>query len=772
MFYMQLKKIWQAFLFSFPIQLLLLQVKKNTWLVIIWLILFGFVFQQIGSLFGIPYLFLDPEYDNKVSVFALFIMGVSVGGFIISFHITSYIIDAHRFSFLGNVSSPFSKFCLNNSVLPIIFVLTYLICFIRFQIINIISTDVIELWNTLGWQILGFLIGIQFSILPIYFYFTSTNQDVLKLLAKRVNKGLSNPKIKRVNVMKEFAKARYNKIRVDNYFKNIFTVVESDSILMDLGTALKVLRQNRINGFIIQVFVFIQIVFLGIFRDNHYFQIPAAASLILLFTLIILFSGAIALWLGYWTNPILIIFFFSFNLAIQKGWFAPDYKAFGMDYEHKPAEYSLERMRELSSWKNFKQDQDSTIKILERWKAKFKEKRTKPRLVLICASGGGQRASVWTMRSLQYADSVLNGDLMKHTVLITGASGGLLGAGYFRELYFKHLKDSSFHHYNDKYLNHLAKDNLNSITFSLVVSDLLFKFQKFKYNGFTYYKDRGYAFEQQLNRNTDGALDKKISDYYEAERLAKIPLMIISPTIVNDGRKLYISPQNISYMTNPDSITQQYLSRMVKGIEFKRFFKEQNATGLRFLSALRMSATFPYITPNVTLPSKPEMEIMDAGLSDNFGVHDALRFSFVFRDWISKNTSGVILLSIRDSPRNFVIEANEKATLLQKALSPIGTLYDNWQVLQDYDNDNDIEFAQTWFKVKLQRIEFQYSPQLLSLKGNLINKKSLDSLQLKYLQKRASLSWRLTEREKQSLKQTIYEIGNQQAMENLKSLLK
>jgi hypothetical protein len=78
----------------------------------------------------------------------------------------------------------------------------------------------------------------------------------------------------------------------------------------------------------------------------------------------------------------------------------------------------------------------------------------------------------------------------------------------------------------------------------------------------------------------------------------------------------------------------------------------QDADSLRFLSALRMNATFPYITPNVSLPSTPAMEIMDAGLSDNFGVSDAVRFLYVFRQWIGENTSGVILLSIRDTPRS------------------------------------------------------------------------------------------------------------------------
>ncbi|WP_373397322.1 hypothetical protein V8V91_22580 [Algoriphagus halophilus] len=65
-----------------------------------------------------------------------------------------------------------------------------------------------------------------------------------------------------------------------------------------------------------------------------------------------------------------------------------------------------------------------------------------------------------------------------------------------------------------------------------------------------------------------------------------------------------------------------------------------------------MSATFPFITPNVQLPSIPEMETMDTGLSDNFGVQDALRFIYVFQKWISENTSGVVLITIRDSEKS------------------------------------------------------------------------------------------------------------------------
>ena len=64
-----------------------------------------------------------------------------------------------------------------------------------------------------------------------------------------------------------------------------------------------------------------------------------------------------------------------------------------------------------------------------------------------------------------------------------------------------------------------------------------------------------------------------------------------------------------------------------------------------------MSATFPYITPNTTLPTEPPIKIMDAGISDNFGLSDAIRFVFAYKDWIAENTSGIVFVSIRDSPK-------------------------------------------------------------------------------------------------------------------------
>jgi hypothetical protein len=763
-------KFFQQIYYFFPVQLLLLHLKKNTWVFLLWSALFGFVWQQMGNLFGIPYLFLDPEYNHQVSFLSLFIMGIAVGGFTICFHITCYILDAHRFPFLGNVRQPFSKFVLNNSLIPFVFYTVYLWCFIQFQLENTFVYEQGAVWTELFKESGGFLLGLLTAILPMALYFVSTNQDVFKLLAKGVDKRLVGRKIRRVNVMKEYTQARNNRIRVDSYLDHRFRVQSADTVLQDLGTALRVLRQNHLNGFIIQVFVFSQIVLLGAFRDNPYFQIPAAASLVLLATLVILTAGAIALWLGRWANPILLTGLIVVNFISQKEWFESDYSAFGLDYKHQPAAYTISRLRQLSNDSLYRSDYEATLEILEQWKRKASHvPGKKPKMVLFCASGGGQRAAVWVMRCLQYSDSVTQGTLFRNTSLITGASGGLVGASYYRELCLRSLHDSTIRPSHPEYLRSLAQDNLNPIAFTLVVNDLLFKLQKFEYNGFYYLKDRGFAFEQSLNHNTGGILDKRLKDYYQPEREALIPMLILSPTIVNDGRKLFISPQPMSYMTVPDTLTKRSLTRLIKGVEFQRFFEAQQASELRFLSALRMSATFPYVTPNVSLPSEPEMEIMDSGLTDNYGINDAVRFLFVFRKWIAENTSGVIFLSVRDSPREFLIEAKRKQSLLQKIFSPIGSLYTNWQVMQDYTNDNAIEYARSWFKGSMYRIDLQYVPQSLDDEEPALSER--DSLRLRRLQKRASLSWRLTEREKLSLYQTIFEENNQIGIQRLQQLL-
>ena len=792
MVFKRIRQFALACWYFFPVQLLLLHLKKNQWLLLFWLTLFGFVLQEFATLFGIPYLFLDPEYNHRIGFGGLFIMGVALGGFTMAFHITCYILDAHRFGFLGNEKDPFRKFSINNSLVPVVFFVTYLVAFVRFQRREL--ADPQQVW----WLTLGLVLGFAATLQVLFMYFTSTNQDIFKILATNAAAPLQpRRRVTRVNVMrKRVDSVRRYGLHVDYFLDARLRIRKAESQMIDLPAALRVLRQNHLNAFIIQVFVFAAVIGFGVFRDLPGFQIPAGASIMLLFTLAVLFVGAITFWLGTWAVPVFIVVLLTYNELVKSRVIQTDYEAFGLDYTVPKADYSIERLDSLSNKEYFQADKDSTVAILNRWKEKNSPKAPpapeggakslslsgrgwggapggalRPKIVFLCVSGGGQRAALWAMRALQATDSALSGNLMRRTALITGASGGLVGASYFRELHLRSQSDSAVDLYNHKYLDAIAKDNLNAIAFSLVVSDLFFKFQQFNYNKHWYYKDRGYAFERQLDQNTGGVLEKPLRNYYEPERLAQIPMLVFSPTIVNDGRKLYISPQHVSYFTEADHVVPRYLIPKLKGVEFRRFFEAQDADNLRFLSAVRMNATFPYVTPNVVLPSQPAMEIMDAGISDNFGVADAVRFVYVFREWIAKNTSGVVFLSIRDSPKEHIIEKNTDQSLFSRLFTPISSLYRNWGHIQDINNDNAIEYARQMLpKFPVHQVEISYSTYQNSM-SDTIKTPTADSVRRQNYE-RISLSWRLTEREKMNMKNAIHDPRNQAAIQRLQQLLR
>jgi len=752
----------QKVYYSFSVQLIFNNVKKNQILLLIWIILIGFVTRQFGDIIGIPYLFLDPEYLGETNFKSFFIIGVSLGIFITSFHITIYILDSYKFPFLGATPKPFATFCLNNSIVPIFFTAVYVVSVIYFQYnYNSKST-----WDVVC-QVGGLLSGQLFTILILFIYFSRTNKDIFKELALSVNKTLKKSPITRVNVLKDFhTKKLKNKYHITSFFTLNFKIAKTPTHEhLDRSMLMLIFDQNHLNAVIVEICLITLIISLGLFRDNPLFQIPAAASCILFFSIIVMFTGAFSYWLRGWALSSLVMILILFNILIKEKLIQSTYQVFGINYNKQSAVYNMDRLKVLSNDQTYNEDKTQTIKILNKWRQQYPDS-IKPKMIFICTSGGGQRAAVWTMRTLQFADSVTNGEMFKHTRLITGASGGIIGASYFRELSLLKSQGKIKSAHDFKYLYNISEDVLNPIVFSMVVNDLFFRFQKFTDGNHEYYKDRGYAFEQTLHENTNYVMYKRIADYKKPEEEAQIPMLILSPTIINDGRKLFISPLNISYMTTSEHSSPNGFQEKLKGIEFRKFFEEQEANDLHFMSALRMSATFPYITPNVDLPSEPAMEIMDAGLSDNFGVKDATSFMYVFKDWISANTSGVIFINIRDSEKIKEVEKQMDVSVFQKIISPIGSLYNNWSDYQDFNNDNLIEYASSWLNCPLDVVEFEYIPSTSKFEPTASKQSGKNTKN-----ERAALSWHLTLHEKESLYNTILEPNNQKSIQQLQFLL-
>ena len=752
--------LYRKIAYSFPVQLLLNNFQRNLVLMLCWFLLFALVSGSFGKYMGIPYLFLDPEYLHKVNFRSFFILGMATGGFTTAFHITCYITDGHRFSFIGSMPKPFTKFVINNSVIPVAFLVTYIFQIIKFQFNNEYSTRADVAWNV-GGLITGYFV--MTSILSIYFWFT--NNDIFKYVVGQIDEKLkTNVRATRRNVMKKLDIVRKKQVRVDNYldydlrFKNV-----KDTKFYNKAQILRVFDQNHLNLVLIELFIFVFVLVLGILKDHPVFQLPAASTFIIYLTIFVMLSGAFSYWFGGWATTSALVLFLILNHLIGEEYFVRRYEAFGLNYQVPPAEYSTSTIAALNDSANIESDRIANQEMLENWRKKFPEEQ-KPKMIFLCVSGGGKRAALWALTSLQTADSLTGGKLMNNSILITGASGGLIGASYFRELILRQRLGKSVRPYSSSHRLLISTDNLNPIIFSLMANDLFVGFTKFEYDGNYYYRDRAYTFEEQLNIITNRTLDKPIKAYDSAELKAIIPMMILSPTIVNDGRKLYIAARPVSFMNYDIASFPNYALTKFSGVDFISLFADQNGEDLRFLSALRMTATFPYITPNTSLPSDPSIQIMDAGISDNFGLSDAIRFAYAHKDWINENTSGIALVSIRDSPKLGDIAPRVKQNILDAITQPISNVYNNFENFQDINSDMQINHAKSWLNVGIDRIDLQYE---LESYVPILNK--MDSLRVN--NPRASLSWRLTTREKYGIITSINSHGNQQELNRLKSLL-
>ncbi len=323
----------------------------------------------------------------------------------------------------------------------------------------------------------------------------------------------------------------------------------------------------------------------------------------------------------------------------------------------------------------------------------------KPKLAIVTVSGGGIRSAVWTATVLSRLEKHLR-DLPYQTRLITGASGGMVGAA----LYVATLQPlqaapqgqpaappavprlhGPFFSPDPKtgsnpIVDALSQDQLTRVTSQLVLSDLPSMLWPKPWG-----TDRGQALESTWWRRTAGENEDdhkpnppRRSPFALPFRSLALgewegwrPSLVFTPMLVEDGRRILISnlnldfaPRNVGHVlfargTDKLSKTTKIANPTFQGplgdsdiyslsaVEFFRVFPDAN--DFRLSTAARMSAAFPLITPAVSLPTVPARRVVDAGYYDNFGVNLASLWVFQNRDWLFDYTSGVVMIQIRDS---------------------------------------------------------------------------------------------------------------------------
>ena len=729
--------------YSLPIQLFILHFRKYQILLVFWFILFSTISSGFMKTFGADALFFAPEYLGRVNIVGAIILGIALGVFIMSWNITTFILHSKRFKFLAATSNPFLKYFINNALLPLLFLIYY---FVKMYLFN--RYNELMLPKEIFIEIFGVSLGFVSIVMLSFGYFFGAGKTIERTMAPIV----SNPELfNKTYGAKELRhdefglKVRYylnatlgiNKVRTVTHYRQAF-----------IDTVFKRHHLAAIAS-ILLAFIFLSTV--GLFLDNRFFEMPAAASILVFFGLMIALIGALSYFLESWSLPAAIIFIFFLNFLYEKEIIDPRNKAYGLNYlnkERRPV-YNKAALQALASPGKIEADKANMLKILDRWKAKQSE--AKPMMIFINVSGGGLRSAAFVMNTLQQVDSITNGKLMQQTFLISGASGGMLAATYYRELYRNKIHGRPLNLHDGKYADRISEDLLNPVFTSLMARDLLTPTQKFTVGNYKYVKDRGYAFEKKLANNTAGVLDVQMKDLSIDETNATVPLIIFNSVIKSDGRKMMISTQPLSFMMKAQEF-QADTTASPDAVDFGALFKDQSPMNLRMLTALRMNATFPYVLPNVWLPSTPVIDVMDAGLRDNYGQETTLRFMDNFRDWIQQNTSGVLILQIRDRMNDNWIQPFETKSVTDMIVTPATMLQHNWFKLQDYFQTDQFSYYKTPADSNLYRITMMYLPEKED--------------------KTAALNFHLTAREKRDVKQAFNNASNAAALKTLGEFIK
>src|SRR5690606_21922518 len=115
--------------------------------------------------------------------------------------------------------------------------------------------------------------------------------------------------------------------------------------------------------------------------------------------------------------------------------------------------------------------------------------------------------------------------------------------------------------------------------------------------------------------------------------------------------------------------------------------------------------------PVVRLPSQPVMNVMDAGLRDNFGVELSNRYLHTMRDWIKENTSKVIMLQIRDTREFEVFQPTDMNTMCEMLADPLFVIQNKWEPFQSEAQGYTRDYLKEYWGDHLQYITLQYIPQ-------------------------------------------------------------
>ena len=360
--------------------------------------------------------------------------------------------------------------------------------------------------------------------------------------------------------------------------------------------------------------------------------------------------------------------------------------------------------------------------------------RNDRRIVIVSVSGGGLRSAAWTftvLKELERRFAREGKDFPAHVWLITGASGGMLGAGAYvsdlgRSDSPKPLDGGRKEHLRELYVR-LTGDCLTP-----VMRQWAFQDAPLFFSPWPAHNDRGKALERAWSDNLGGLLDVTFDDLRRGELGGRLPSLVFTPMMVEDGRRLLVGNLDLrAAISNDGHVFRPHEDRAedapgvfrtsnlsMEALELFRLFPEARKS-IRLSTAVRMSASFPYFSPAVSLPTWPRRRVVDAGYYDNYGVSLASSwlFSSVRQPWYNdlrfyrggapvQGEPKILFVQIRDGvsdeQRTLRAVGPNASTRLSRSVeefsSPLEALDGGRVGSSSFRNDGQLEALTLWFR--------------------------------------------------------------------------
>ena len=338
---------------------------------------------------------------------------------------------------------------------------------------------------------------------------------------------------------------------------------------------------------------------------------------------------------------------------------------------------------------------------LDAWR-KRTEGAEKPILVLVATSGGAYRAGFWTAFILDalIRDSAPGGRwpaLADGIRLVTGASGGMVAGAYFAAMAAKGELDAGVVERITRDTRDrmgaaggcdrnqpIARDSLSPVVHQLVRRDLPSLFLPW-----TPPDDRGRTLDAQWAT----LATQSYADLAASEAAGVAPSLILSPMLVETGAVALFTNLDLDRLRRTELDGEKPAAAPNKAtVEVFKAFAGAHA-GVSLATAVRLNASFPYVSPAISLPTLPDRRPVDAGYYDNYGI-DLLTAYLDQADVLAfarTHCRGVAVIQIRAFPSGRLTEA---PTLRQRAFhfltTPVEGVFAARQSSQMFRNDQQL----------------------------------------------------------------------------------